>query len=223
MFIGHYAVGFASKKLVPGTSLAWFVAGATLLDLLFPLFVILGWEHARFVSAATPYLRISLDDYPWSHSLLMAVVWSVAFALLCWAVTRARDAALVAGAAVFSHWVLDLVTHSPDIPLLPGGTARVGLGLWYSTAGTIVVEGLMFVAGIWIYARVTRARDRVGQWALWGLVAFLALSYIGNLFSSARPDPTVFAWVGLVMGWLLVVWAWWVDAHREVRGEGATA
>ena len=220
MFIGHYAVGFASKRVAPRVSLAWFIAGATLLDLLFPLFVILGWENARFVPAETPFLRISLDNYPWTHSLLMAVVWSMGFALVCWAVTRARGAAFLAGAAVFSHWVLDFLTHRPDMPLLPGGTVRVGLGLWYSTAGTIVVEGLLFVAGVWLYVRATRARDGVGRWALWGLVAFLALSYLGDLFSPARPDPAVFAWVGLVLGWLLVAWAWWIDRHRDVRSEG---
>jgi len=220
MFIGHYAVGFASKKLAPQTSLAWFLAGATLLDLLFPLFVLLGWESARFVPAQSPFLRISLDNYPWTHSLLMAVVWSVAFALLCWAVTRARWAALVAGAAVFSHWILDFLTHRPDLPLWPGSTARVGLGLWYSSAGTLVVEGLLFVAGVWIYATTTKARDGVGRWALVGLVAFLALSYVGDFLSSAQPDARVFAWVGLVLGWVMVWWAWWIDAHREVRSEG---
>jgi len=220
MFIGHYAVGFAAKKVAPKTSLAWFVAGATLLDLLFPLFLILGWENARFVPAESPFLRISLDNYPWTHSLLMAVVWSVGFGALCWLVTRARGAALLAGAAVFSHWVLDFITHRPDMPLLPGGAARVGLGLWYSTAGTVAVEGLMFVAGVWLYAGATRAKDGVGRWAWWGLVAFLALSYGGDLLSSGHPDPRVFAWVGLVLGWLLVAWAGWVDKHRDVRGEG---
>ncbi len=219
MFIGHYAVGFASKKLAPRVSLAWFVAGAGLLDLLFPLFVILGWERAHFVGGPKPFLRLSLDDYPWTHSLLMAVVWSVAFGLLCRAVTRSRSASLVAGAAVFSHWVLDFLTHSPDMPLVPGGTARVGLGLWNSTAGTIAVEMLMLAAGVWLYVRATEARDRVGRWALWGLVAFLLLSYAGSVVSSAPPDPTVFAWVGLVAGWLMVGWAWWIDAHRSVRGE----
>ena len=219
MFIGHYAVGFASKRVATRVSLAWFIAGATLLDLLFPLFVVLGWENARFVPADTPFLRISLDNYPWTHSLLTAVVWSAGFALVCWAVTRARKAALLAGAAVFSHWVLDFITHRPDMPLFPGGAARVGLGLWYSTAGTIVVEGLLFVAGVWLYARATRARDRVGRWALWGLVAFLSLSYVGSLFQSAPPNPAVYAWVGLGLGWLLVAWAWLIDRHRDVIGD----
>jgi len=219
MFIGHYAVGLAAKKLAPRASLAWFVAAATFLDLLFPLFVILGLERAHFVGGPDPFLRISLDHYPWTHSLLMALVWSALFAVVCRAVTRVWRVALLAGAAVFSHWVLDFVTHAPDMPLFPGGTARVGLGLWYSTAGTLVVEGLMFAGGVWLYVSTTRARDGIGRWGLWGLVAFLALSYAGSLSSTAPPSPTVFAWVGLVVGWATVVWAGWVDAHREVRGE----
>ncbi len=219
MFIGHYAVGFASKRVEPGASLAWYVAGASLLDLLFPLFVLLGLESARFAPAETPFLRISLDNYPWTHSLAMAVIWSVLFGLLCGAVTRNRGAALVAGAAVFSHWVLDFITHRPDMALYPGGTARVGLGLWHSTAGTILVEGALYVAGVWIYARATRARDGIGRWALWALVAFLAIGYVSNILSPPPPDPAGFAWFGLILGWLLVAWAWWMDRHREVRGE----
>ncbi len=219
MYIGHYAVGFASKRVEPRVSLAWFVAGASLLDLLFPLFVLLGLERARFVPADTPFLRISLDNYPWTHSLAMAVVWSVAFGLLCRAVTRNPRAAWVAGAAVFSHWILDFLTHRPDMPLVPGLPERVGLGLWYSTAGTIVVEGALFIAGIWLYARTTQARDGIGRWAMWALVAFLALTYASNVVSTKEPDPRVLAWVGLVAGWLLVVWAGWVDRHRQVRGE----
>lgn len=220
MFVGHYAVGFASKRLAPRVSLAWFVAAATLLDLLFPLFVLAGWESARFIPADTPFLRISLDDYPLSHSLLMAAVWGVLLAGVCWAVTRNRMAAGVVWVGVLSHWVLDFITHRPDMPLVPGGAARVGLGLWYSTAGTLVVEGVMFVAAVWLYARATRARDRVGRWAFWGLVAFLAISYVANLFSSAPPSPRAFAAFGAFFGWLMVVWAWWLDRHRDVVSDG---
>ncbi len=220
MFLGHYAVGFASKRVAPRASLAWFVAGATLLDLLFPLFAILGWERAHFVPADAPFLRMSLDDYPWSHSLLMAIVWAVVLGLLCRAVTRDRRAALVAAAAVVSHWVLDFVTHRPDLPLAPGLPARVGLGLWHSTAGTIVVEGLMYVAAIWLYATATRARDRVGSWGLWVFVAFLAIAYASNVMSSTPPDPAVFAWVGFIAGWVMVAWAWWFDGHRSGTSGG---
>ncbi len=220
MFIGHYAVGFASKRFAPKASLGWFVAGAAMLDLLFPLFAILGWESARFVPAETPFLRISLDNYPWTHSLLMALVWSALLAVLCGVVTRDRRAALVAAAAVFSHWVLDFITHRADMPLAPGLPTRVGLGLWHSTAATVVVEGLLYLAGVWMYARATRARDGVGRWAWWALVVFLLLAYASNLLASAPPNPVVFAWFGLVLGWALVAWAWWADRHRDVISNG---
>jgi membrane-bound metal-dependent hydrolase YbcI (DUF457 family) len=219
MFIGHYAVGFASKRFAPKVSLGWFIVGASLLDLLFPLFVILGWEIARFVPAETPFLRISLDHYPWTHSLAMAVVWSLGFGWLCRAVTRDGKAAIVAGLAVFSHWVLDFVTHRPDMPLVPGGSARLGLGLWYSTVATLAVEGLIYAAGIWMYATATRARDRIGTWAFWSLAVFLILSYVSQLFSPPPPNTSAFAWVGLVFGWLLAGWAWWGDRHRDVMSE----
>jgi hypothetical protein len=220
VFIGHFALGFAAKRIAPRTSLGTLFAAAEFADILFPILVLLGWESAGFVSGTNPFLALKLDRYPISHGLLALIAWGVVVALLYqWRRDYARGAVVVA-LLVVSHWVLDFITHRPDMPLYPGGAARVGLGLWSSTAGTIVVEGLLFVAGVWLYARATRARDRVGSWALWGLVAFLALSYLGDLFSSARPDPAVFAWVGLLMGWLLVVWAWWVDRHREVRSEG---
>ena len=220
MFIGHYAVGFASKRFAPKASLGVLIAAPILLDILFPLFLIAGVESARFVPATTPFLRLSLDDYPWSHSLLAAAVWGVLFALGYWALTRDRAAALVLWVGVVSHWVLDFISHRPDMPLAPGGTARVGLGLWSSTVGTVVVEGLLFVAGVWLYARTTRARDRTGRWAVWGLVGFLALFYVADIFSPAPPDLKRFAWVALPLTALLLLWAWWADRHREVIRDG---
>ena len=221
MFIGHYAVGFASKRVAPRVSLAWFVAGATLLDLLFPLFVLLGWENARFVPADTPFLRISLDNYPWTHSLLMAVVWSVGFALLCWAVTRARGAALVAGAAVFSHWVLDFITHRPDMPLLPG---RRGAG---RPRALVLDGGHDRGRGAAVRRRRLALREddaRPGRRRPLGVVGAGRLPGAvlrgGPRRHRRRRTPELFAWVGCVFGWLLVAWAWWIDKHRDVRVRG---
>jgi len=217
MFIGHYAVGFASKRFAPRASLGTLIVAPILLDILFPIFLLAGWESARIVPAATPFLTISLDDYPWSHSLLAAAIWGVLFALGYWALSRDRRAALVIWIGVVSHWVLDFITHRPDMPLAPGGGARVGLGLWSSTVGTVVVEGLLFVAGIWLYARTTRAKDGRGKWALWSLVGFLALFYAADVFSPPPTDIKGFAWVALPLTALLVWWAWFADRHREVK------
>jgi hypothetical protein len=115
---------------------------------------------------------------------------------------------------VASHWVLDALTHRPDLPLTPGAdSARVGLGLWNSLPGTIAVEGLLFAGGLWLYAKATSALDRAGRFALWGLVAFLLAIYAANLFGPPPPSGMAAAWSALAM-WLLVAWGYWVDRHR---------
>ena len=91
----------------------------------------------------------------------------------------------------------------------------MGLGLWNSVAGTVVVEGVMFGAGAWLYARTARARDRVGTYGFWALVAVLLLSYVGSLFSPPPPGRTALAVGGIIFGWLFVLWAGWSDRHRE--------
>ena len=115
---------------------------------------------------------------------------------------------------VTSHWFLDALVHRPDLPLAPFGDTRVGLGLWNWVAATLLVEGSIFLGGVWLYARATRARDAAGRWGLWSLVAFLLVVQAANLLGSAPPSVSAIAWVGQAQ-WLLVLWAFWLDRHRE--------
>src|SRR5712671_4244163 len=131
MFIGHYAVGFAAKRAAPNASLGPLMAAPVLLDLLWPIFLLLGWEHVRIDPGNTAFTPLAFDSYPISHSLLMAVVWAVVFVLLTRRVST-RQASLWIALAVVSHWVLDWITHGPDLPLLPRLGPKVGLGLWNS-------------------------------------------------------------------------------------------
>jgi hypothetical protein len=112
-----------------------------------------------------------------------------------------------------SHWVLDLIVHRPDLPLYPGGTARFGLDLWSNPTATMIVEGIVFVAGLTIYARATRARDRIGRYGLWALAAFLVVLYLVSSFSPPPPSVKALAWSAMI-GWPLTLWPWWVDRHR---------
>jgi len=123
---------------------------------------------------------------------------------------------LVVAGLVVSHWVLDWITHRPDMPLWPGGP-KVGLGLWSSVPATIVVEVALFVGCLVLYLRSTRARDRTGSIALWALVVFVALIYIANVVSPPPPGWQAVAYAGLA-AWLFVPWGWWIDRHREARG-----
>lgn len=214
MFIGHYALGLAAKRAAPRTSLGNLFIAPTLADLLWPIFLLLGVEHVHAVPNANPFLVGWFDDYPYSHSLFMLIVWGALFGYLYRFRTGNRRGALVIGLLVVSHWVLDFITHRPDMPIYPGGP-KVGLGLWNSMTGTIVVEGLMLVLGVAIYARSTRARDGIGRWGFWSLVALLVIAYIGSIKTPPPSSITALAVGAIIFGWVFVLFAWWVDRHRD--------
>ncbi|HSP67554.1 MAG TPA: hypothetical protein VLN48_07495 [Bryobacteraceae bacterium] len=216
MFIGHIAVGFASKRLAPQASMGALMAAPMALDLLWPLFLLAGWEQVRIDPGNTAFTPLDFVSYPYSHSLAMSIVWAALFALIYRVATRYAGGAWVIAAAVVSHWVLDFVTHRPDLPLYPGGTARLGLGLWNSVSGTIAVESAMFAAAVWVYASSTRARDRVGSYGFWAFVALMVASYVANAFGPPPPSAEFLARFSLGM-WLIPLWAWWFDRHREGR------
>jgi membrane-bound metal-dependent hydrolase YbcI (DUF457 family) len=214
MFLGHYALSLAAKRAAPRTSLGALFAAATLADLLWPLFLLTGWERVTIVPGPNPFLRLAFDAYPLSHSLLTLIVWGAVYALLYRRRSGYARGAVVLALLVVSHWVLDLATHRPDMPLYPG-SATLGLGLWTSVTGTLVVEGVMFVAGVVIYGVTTTPRDAVGRYGIWALVAFLAASYTASLFGPPPPSVGALAIFALVFGVLFVVWGWWADRHRD--------
>ena len=216
MFIGHAAVALAAKPLLPRVNLALPLAAAFWVDLVWPAFLLLGVESVRIAPGNTAVTPLDFVHYPWTHSLAAAAAWSVLFGLAC--LRAGKREALILGLLVLSHWALDALTHRPDLPLWPGSATLVGLGLWNSLPWTMIVEGAMFAAGAWIYARSAPARDRVGAWSYRALIAFLALLYLGNLFGPPPPDVTAIGIAGLAGGALFTAWAWWIDRHR-----GATA
>jgi len=215
VFIGHAAVAFAAKPLAPRTSLALLLAAAFWVDMVWPLFLLLGIERVKIDPGNTAFTPLDFLHYPWTHSLAAALGWSVLFGLAC--LRSGRRVALILGLLVFSHWVLDAVTHRPDLPLWPGSEAMIGLGLWNSVPATIAVECAMFAAGVWLYARSAPSQDRVGSWAFWGLIAFLAVAYLGNVFGPPPPGETAIAIAGLAGGILFTAWAWWADRHRGAK------
>lgn len=213
LFIGHFGLGFAARRAAPRISLGTAFFAAQFLDLLWPTLLLLGLESVRIAPGATTVTPFVFERYPISHSLLAVLLWALAFGAvhLVWR-RNLRTAALLA-ALVLSHWLLDALVHIPDLPLVPGGDARAGLGLWQSHIATLLVEVPLFAAGVWLYTRGTRPLDRAGRYGLVGLVALLAVIYAGNLFGPPPDSVAAIAWVGHAQ-WLLVLWAWWVDRHR---------
>jgi hypothetical protein len=215
MFIGHFAVGFAAKRAAPRTSLTVLLTAALFLDVLWPIFLLLGIEQVRIHPGDTAFTPLEFVSYPWSHSLLMALVWSGVVAVLYRMRTAYAVGAMWTGILVFSHWVLDFVSHRADLPLYPGGP-KVGLGLWNSVTATAVTEITMFVAGLAIYLATTRARRWPGHLSLWSLVAFLAYMYADTVRGSVPPSVRA---IEILSTALLVFVAWfvWIDRTRELR------
>lgn len=215
MFVGHFAVAFGAKRAVPAVSLGTLFVACQLADLIWPVLVIAGVERVGVQPGLTVVTPLDFIYYPFSHSLVATAVWAVVFAAAYAGLRKAtaRTGAVLA-AVVASHWMLDALSHRPDLPLtIGGGSTRVGLGLWNSLPGTLAVELLLFAAGLWLYTRATRAIDRTGRLALPGLAGFLLVIYAANLLGPPPPSGETAAWGGFAM-WLLVAWGYWVDRHR---------
>ncbi len=214
MFIGHFALGFGAKVVTPRVSLGALFLAAQFIDLLWPTFLLFGIERVRIEPGATVVTPLVFEHYPYSHSLLAVLGWAVMLGVVYGLRKRDRGGAVMMGALVLSHWLLDLMVHRPDLPLSPWGDAVSGLHLWASLPLTLALEIPMFALGVWVYVRNTIALDEVGRWGLLGLVLFLFVIYAGNLFGPPPPNTQAIAWLGQLQ-WLLVLWGYWVDRHRR--------
>jgi hypothetical protein len=214
MFLGHYGLAFAAKRAAPGAALGSLTFASQFLDELWPILLLLGVEQVRIVPGLMAASPLDFVYYPFSHSLLMAIVWGLLMAGTYFLLRHYGRGAVVMGVLVVSHWFLDLPMHRADLPLWPGAnSAKVGWGLWNSMAATIVLEFGIYAIGIALYLRATRARDRVGSWGLWAYIIVLAGIFLAS--NSPPPNERVLAWTTLGI-WLFVPWAWWVDKHRVV-------
>ena len=212
MFLGHLALGYAAKRWLPHLSLAVLLAATQLADLIWPILVAAGVEHVRIVPGHTASTPLEFLSYPYSHSLVALLVWGALFAWLFARQAGHQRAFVVLLLLVASHWVLDLITHVPDLPVYPG-SREFGLGLWNAVWATRLLELSMFATGVWIYATSTTPRDSIGRWAAWILVALLVVGF----FSSGTPPPSLRAlWMSAMVLFVVVFsLAHWSDQHRR--------
>jgi membrane-bound metal-dependent hydrolase YbcI (DUF457 family) len=218
MFIGHFAVAFAAKRVAPRPSLGLTFVAAQLADLLWPIFLLIGIEQVRIAPGTNPFLNLEFTTYPWSHSLVTQLALGAILGALYWLPTRDARGTLVVFALVPSHWLLDWIVHVPDLQLVPWAPSRFGLGLWGHPATTIAVELIMYAAGVAIYARTTRAIDNKGRYGFWALAVTLVALYALSIVSPPPPTVTALA-TGALIGWPLGLWPWWVDRHRRLARE----
>ena len=220
MFLGHIAVGFAGKRVAPQTSLGTLLLAPLFLDVLWPVFLALGIERARITPGITVVTPLDFVSYPWTHSLAMAVVWSVLFALAYRSLRGSPRAAVWLAIAVLSHWIFDLVVHRPDLQLAPGIETRVGLGVWNHRFATAVVEVGLFTLGLGLWLRSYRPRGAQGWIAFTSLVLFLLLLFADVV--NGAPPPSMKAVIASAFGlYILIPWVIWLDRHSRAVAPGA--
>jgi hypothetical protein len=214
MFIGHFGVGLAAKNIDKKPSLGTLFFASQFIDLLWPFLLLLGIERVKVEPGISAFTPLDFVYYPFSHSLLGVLFWAFLFGSIYFLVKKNLKTSFLLGILVLSHWILDLITHIPDLPLFPGVDTKVGIGLWNSIPFTIIVEGLIFITGSFLYIKATKAENKKGVFALWGLLIFLVVVYIMNIFSPPPDSAEAIGYVGLSQ-WLLIAWGYWIDRNRK--------
>jgi hypothetical protein len=220
MFIGHFGLSFAAKKAAPKVSLGTLFIATQFVDLLWPFLLLFHIEKVAVVPGYTKTNSFEFLYYPYTHSLLMGIVWGLVTGALYWLVKRDQRGALVIGVCVLSHWFLDLIVHTADLPLTPFGDSKAGFGLWNYVAATLVIELILFIGGAFIYASVTRAKNKTGKWLLWILVVLLVIVHIGNTFGPPPSDSISGLFTSFIsLMAVILALAYWLDRSREVKHE----
>ena len=221
MLAGHFAAAFSAKRVAPSLSLGTLVFAALFADLLVFVLAAAGIEHFHFLAGVSTNCFIG-DHLIYSHSLLMDVLWGALLAAGYFLWRRQVRAACILFLVVVSHWVLDVISHRPDMPLGPGIPGVLGLGLWNSIPATLIVEGGLWLAAIILYARATHATGPVGIYAFWAGVAVITLAWISNITvgPSTGGSGITATLPSLVFFGLMIAWAYWAGGARAIR-EGA--
>jgi len=216
MFLGHYGVAFALKRAEPKLSLGTLFISVQLLDLLWGIFVLLGWEHARIVPGHTAITPLDFVDYPISHSLVGALAWSLVAAAVYYSwptrdTSRHWQASAIVGLAVFSHWPLDLLVHIGDLPLMGNASAKLGLGLWNNRGATIALEFLMLGAGLALYMARHSHRHPLRTGRVLTVALVLVATYLASVFGPPPPNMTTVAVSDVVFILGMGALAGWAD------------
>ncbi len=217
MFVGHYAAGLALKKVEKRASLGVLFLGVQFVDILFFPFVLLGIERINIIENFTDATHFELEYMPYTHSLVASLFWAVlVYALFRWVIVKQKGIALVVALAVFSHWVLDFLVHTPDLPIWKDASTKLGLGLWNSAIATYTLEALFLLAALWLYLRSTTAKSTLGKYGMAVFVVVLLLVNIVNVFGPLQGDSKVVLAVSALASYFLFAGvAFWLDKTRS--------
>jgi len=217
MFVGHYAASLALKKFESRVPLGVLFLAVQFVDILFFPFVLFGLERMNIVENFTQATHFELVYMPYTHSLVGSLFWAgLAYTFFRWVVVKKNSVAVVVGLAVFSHWVLDLVVHTPDLPLWSDASPKLGFGLWNNAIATYSLEAVLLVSALWLYLRSTSAKTTLGKYGMSAFVVLLLLVNVLNVFGPLTDDSQVnLAISALTAYFVFAAIAYWLDTKRS--------
>lgn len=216
MFVGHYAAALALKKFEKRVSLGVLFLAVQFVDIVFFPLVLLGVERLNIIENFTSSTHFELEYMPFTHSLLATLFWSgAAYALFRWVLVKKNSVAVVIALAVFSHWVLDLIVHTPDLPLWSDASTKFGLGLWDHPVMTYALEAILLLGGLWLYLSSTSATSKTGKYGMAIFVLLLLLVNVLNIFGPLQGDSKLALSITAVTSYLIFASvAFWLDKKR---------
>ncbi len=217
MFVGHYAASLALKSVEKKAPLGLLFLAVQFIDILFFPFVLMGIERINIIENFTQSTHFELEYMPFTHSLLAACLWA-GFIYLFYRlyISKNRSLAMILGIAVLSHWFLDLIVHTPDLPLWSDASTKLGFGLWHSAIATYLFEAALLIAGLWLYVRSSTATSPTGKIGMVIFVAVLLLINAVNLFGPPFGESEIsLAVSALAMYFLFAAIAHWLDGKRN--------
>ena len=220
MFTGHFALGLGLKRADKTLPLGLLFIAAQLPDLIYGFNLLTGIEKVNIVASANPLIAAEYPFYPYSHSLVAALLWAGLVTLIFLAATRRSSqpkskTALIMSTAVLSHFFLDVITHNPDVDVLGNGAFKIGLGLWNLPVESYIVEAALLVTGLWIYLRATKGTTSSGKY---GLPVLTAILLTLNAVSTFGPPPTSIEYFAVMVlaAYLGTIFAaFWLDKKRS--------
>jgi hypothetical protein len=183
-------------------------------DLLWCIFMFAGIEHVQFKPGMGAANYFGASNIAMSHSLLMDGLWAGLLAAAYFLRRRSPRGTWVIFGVVLSHWLLDWISHRPDMPLSPGIHRYFGLSLWGSIPATVMIEGGFWLLAVIIYCRATYAKTRTGTYAYWTVVAVLTIIWYNNLTGPPPRDPHLVPTTSFLFFSLVVAWAYWMNRVR---------
>jgi hypothetical protein len=214
MFIGHLGAGLAMRKFDKKTNLAWFFMSVLFLDLLLWVFVLLGIERV-IVPPDFEKLHYLTFIFPYSHSLIGTIAWSILVYVAADVITKRRKTAVLLGLGVFSHYIFDFIVHTPDLTILGDSSMRIGLGLWNHIYIALIVEMLLYLAGLLIYLRETQGIGFGGKYGIFIFSAvLLAGAFVSQVLSPRPENGYEVAGSALLSVVLVILISYWLDKKR---------